>query len=493
MRVLFVSSLSVSIELLNNDCFYTNEYDIYLNDKFIKREKKNTFSLYDLTPNTSYTVKVNDKEIEFKTLNKRVVVFKGDSSDLQDSINSLKEDEVLVIDGKYDVVNLFLKSNIEIYLTKNALLLGEIDRNKYHILKEDEFLNGKPLGTWEGHEDDSFASIITGLGVSNCLLYGEGVIDCNAHNSDFWINHRVKRIARRPKGIFLHTCKNITLEGITVCNTPSWNQHPFYSSDINYYNVILTNPQNSPTTDGIDPESCNNVNIIGCVISVGDDCIAVKSGKIGFAKKYHTPSSNITIRNCLMKHGHAGVTLGSENSGGINNLSVSQCYFNETLRGLRIKSQRGRGSEAIIDNISFDNITMNGVSAPFVINAFYKAGNDEYDYRFDRNIKEVDDGTPFFKGFTFKNIRCLNVSYGVGFFLGLPESRINSIILENIDISYNKCASGGAMAQTHEAEEFKNIGFYCENIGVLSLKNVRFLDEPVEKYIIKNVKRIEEL
>ena len=494
VNTLFIDAKAASFEIINNDSYYTNEYEIYLNDSFYFRTNRNVFSIYDLEPDTIYKILLKgdfiEYSFEFKTLNKKCVIFNGNDDEIQNYIDNLKSDEVLVIDGIYNVISLFLKDNTTIYLTKRAKLIGEKDRMKYPILKSSEYLNDRPLGTWEGKADDSFSSLITGLGINNAIVYGEGIIDYESQNSDWWINHRVLRVARRPKGIFLHTCNNVTFMGITVCNTPSWNQHPFYSNNINYIDVRLYNPPFSPTTDGIDPESCDGVNIIGAVISVGDDCIAIKSGKIDFARKYRTPSSNIVIRNCLMIDGHGGVTLGSENSGGINNVYVSQCVFKSTDRGLRIKTQRTRGNLAIIEDINFNNIIMYDVKAPFVINSFYKAGNDVVDYRFDRGYREFDDETPIIKSFKFENIKCKDVSFGLGYFLGLPESKIEEVILKDIEVTYNKDAKPGVMAMTLENEEFLKIGIYASNVKNLVLDNVCYINEPINDMILDNVDKV---
>lgn len=493
INILFLSANSVTYELKNNDCYYTRDYDLYLNDKLLFKSNKNVESIYELKPNTSYKIKINDEVIEFKTLNKKLIKFNKNYKDLDDTsyiqkaIDALCDDEVLVLDETYHVISLFMRNNTSIYLTKNAKLMGETDRTRYPILRADEYLNGKPLGTWEGHADDSFASIINMLGVSNVSLYGQGIIDCNAQNSDWWINHREKRIARRPKGIFIHTSNNIVLEGVKVCNTPSWNQHPFYSNDLKYLNMSLINPWDSPTTDGCDPESCKNVYIIGNFISVGDDCIAIKSGRMEFAKLYHTKSQNIIVRNNYMNHGHAGVTLGSENSGGISDVFVTNCIFSDTDRGLRIKSQRGRGKDAIIKDVIFDNIEMQHVKSPFVINAFYKAGTDVMDAKFDRGYQEVNDMTPSLKSFRFDNIKCEGVCYGVGYFLGLPESKIESIVLNNITITYDRSSNPGEMAMTGIKELHKNAGFVCENVSSIILNNVLFIDNQQEEDILINV------
>lgn len=145
----------------------------------------------------------------------------------------------------------------------------------------------------------------------------------------------------------------MTLCGVTFKNSPSWTLHPYFSDNLKFYGLTINNPSDSPNTDGLDPESCKNVDIVGVKFSLGDDCIAVKSGKIYMGKKYRTPSENIHIRQCLMENGHGAVTVGSEMAGGVKNLVVEECRFYDTDRGLRIKTRRGRGKDAVLDQIIF--------------------------------------------------------------------------------------------------------------------------------------------
>lgn len=496
INILTLTSSSISIELVNNDCYFTSKYEVFLNEDKIGESSKNIFSYYDLKPNTSYLleIKQNQKFERIQFITKDYVFKEVRSSDLidktdflQNELNNLKDNEVLVLKGTFKVISLAVRNNNKIYLPKGSKLIGEIDRYKYPIFSKYEELNGKPLGSWEGEKRDVFCSILNFLGVSNCLVYGQGIIDYQAQYSDFWLDHHTIKKAYRPNGIFIHTSNNISFQGITCQNTPSWNQHPFYSTNIDYIDCKFINPKDSPTTDGIDPESCSNIKIIGTYISVGDDCIAIKSGKIDFARKYKTPCRNIIIRNCLMENGHGGVTLGSENSGGINNVRVENCYFKKTDRGLRIKSQRGRGNLAVISDIVFNNIYMDNVKSALVINAFYKAGSDQIDYRFDRHYLEKNDDTPEFDKFVFSNMVCKNLEYGLGYFLGLPESKIKEIVLKNISVSYLKNASSGSMAMTKENEKFRKIGIFAENVDRLILENVNFLNKPSEKLIVKDV------
>lgn len=146
----------------------------------------------------------------------------------------------------------------------------------------------------------------------------------------------------------------------------------------------------------------------------------------------------------------------------------------------------------MIQNITFKNIRMEDVKSPFVINAFYKAGTDSIDERFEREPRPVTELTPVFLDFTFEDIICADVSYGVGFFLGLPESMLKKVTLRNISISYKPDAKAGEMAMTAWKEEFWHAGFVCENLEELALEQVVFSEEPEQKFILRNVTRVKE-
>lgn len=509
LKQIFISSSSASFELENTDCYYAPEpYQIYLNGEFVREEGHNVFSLYGLLPDTDYAVKIQgrigEEIITFHTeaicavLNVRQFYALGDgmhndTQAIQAAILSCpKGGKVLIPKGIYLVTALFLKSDIQIELEKGVTLLGEVDRHQFPVLPgRIQMENGEELylGTWEGEPDDLFASMITGIYVENVKIYGEGVLDENAQNSDWWVDHKVKRVARRPKGIFLNHCNHIEFQGITVKNTPSWNQHPFFSNSLSYIDMFLTSPKDSPTTDGCDPESCKNVKIIGCRVSVGDDCIAIKSGKMEFGRKFHTPSEQIIIRNCLMEFGHGGVTLGSEMSGGVKELSVSQCIFRDTDRGLRIKTRRGRGDTAIIDGIVFENIKMQRVRAPLTINMFYKAGSEAFiAEHFDRKPQPVDDTTPYLGHFTFRNLSVKEAQWGAGYFLGLPEQPIEEICIENVSFEMAEEAKEGIIIMTPENPKACKKGLYFENVNCVHLCNVSVLHADGEEVIYKNVR-----
>lgn len=506
MRIIFISSRSISAELENTDIYEcSHAFSIRLNGETVRTEwKKNVFSLYGLTPDTEYRVEADGQtavvrtEPECVTLDVREFYAQGngitdDTGAIQAAILCCPpQGRVLIPEGRYWIRPIFLKSHVRIELAKDAVLLGETDRHKYPILPGRIPMNeeGKEfyLGTWEGIAESAFAGLITGVGVKDVKLYGEGIIDGQANRSDWWINDRVKRVAWRPRGIFLNRCEDVSFQGITCRNTASWNQHPFFSKHVTYADVVLENPKENPNTDGIDPESCDDVNIIGCSFSVGDDCIAIKSGKLEMGLKLKTPCTNVRIRNCLMCYGHGAVTLGSELSAGLHHISVTQCRFVGTDRGLRIKSQRGRGKAAVVSDVVFDGIEMKNVKAPLIVNMFYKARNHAPDreYVYSLEKQPVDDRTPSFGTFSFRNITADDVEWTAGAFWGLPEMPIGEIELENVSFVMKEDAEAGAAVMTLDSPMYRKSGLEFRHVEQVTMKNVQVRGAETEDYILQD-------
>ncbi|HEY8405709.1 MAG TPA: glycosyl hydrolase family 28-related protein, partial [Acholeplasma sp.] len=204
MKLIFKSAVSASFELENTTPYVApSPFDVYLNgQKVISNHKVNVFSLFSLKPETTYEVLVNQDKITFTTdkVSKVINVIehgaKGDgitddTKALQALINDAPQDALIQIPkGKYLVSPLFLKSDLTIHLEEGAFLLGDVNREKYPILEptmtteDGEVLE---LSTWEGERARTFASIITGIKVSNVKIVGLGVVDCQAHLSDWWI------------------------------------------------------------------------------------------------------------------------------------------------------------------------------------------------------------------------------------------------------------------------------------------------------------------
>ena len=328
--------------------------------------------------------------------------------------------------------------------------------------------------SFEGQELDCYQSLIQAAYAQDIAIVGRGAIDGNGQNGDWWGDFG-SFPAKRPRVIFLNHTKNVTMHGVTVKNGPAWHIHPFFSQDFSMLDCAVSAPKVSPNTDGIDPESCDGVNIIGCHFSVGDDCIAVKSGKIDMAKKYKTPADHHVIRNCLMEFGHGAVTLGSELAAGIRNLSVTRCRFHATDRGLRIKTRRGRGKDSVIDNVLFDNIRMDKVLTPIVINMWYNCCDpDRYsEYVWSRQALPVDDRTPHLGSFAFRNMECTGAEVAACYIDGLPESPIDEVSLENISVSFAPDARPGMPSMRNHNEERCRLGLYLDFVKRVRVKNVR--------------------
>ncbi len=257
-------------------------------------------------------------------------------------------------------------------------------------------------------------------------------------------------------------------------NSPSWTLHPFFSDDLRFIGVTVKNPADSPNTDGLDPESCKNVEILGVRFSLGDDCIAVKSGKIYMGKKYKTPCENLNIRQCLMENGHGAVTVGSEMAGGVIHMNVEDCLFRHTDRGLRIKTRRGRGKDAVLDGITFRNLTLDHVMTPLVVNSFYFCDPDgKTEYVQSREPYPVDDRTPSIKRLGFENMECTNCHVAAAFFDGLPEQKIEEIVMKNITVTYAADAKCDVPAMSEGVEKSAKRGMFARNIANLHLENVK--------------------
>ncbi len=513
-NIIFTSARSLTLEMNNTDIYSTSKYDVYVNNElYASNVETNVFSIFDLIPDTCYKIEIKQnnnsfvKEVktdyEYVSLNVKKFGAKGDgvtldTNHIQGCIMACPDNgRVYFPKGDYYTGPLFLKSNITIELAEGARLIGDIDRNHYPILpgvvyttdEKDEY----NLGSWEGNPLDCFASIITGINIQNVKIIGKGIIDGNAHNADWWVDVRTKRLAWRPRGLFLNHCQNVSLQGVTVTNTPSWNLHPYFSKNLKFIDLKLINPKNSPNTDGCDPESCDNVDIIGVYFSVGDDCIAIKAGKIYMGRKHKLPSSNFNIRNCSMNFGHGAIVLGSEMSGGIKNITVSQCLFNQTDRGLRIKTRRGRGKDAVIDGITFENIKMTDVLTPLVVNMFYYCDPDGHtEYVYSKEKLPVDDRTPYLGKFVFKDIDCYDVNVAAGTFYGLPEQPIESIDINNVKFSYSKNPKSGIPAMMDGLAPMAGKGLIFNYVNNVNINNVSFeglSDKEIDTFEVGNLTR----
>ena len=297
-----------------------------------------------------------------------------------------------------------------------------------------------------------------------------------------------KRTIGRPKLVFLNQCENVTFHGILGRNSACWNFHPFFSQHIYFYDTAVEAPKDSPNTDGTDPESCDDVRYIGMRFSVGDDAIAIKAGKMYMGMKYKTPATNHLVRNCLMEYAHGAMVLGSEMSGGVKDLTVSQCFFKHTDRGLRIKTRRGRGKYAVIDGVEFSNIKMDNVMAPLVMNMYYFCDPDGHEeIVWSKEPHPVDDTTPYLGSFLFRDMDCTDCEWAAGYFYGLTERPIGSVTIENVNFTFKEDAESGRPAMMDYIDNECKRGLYFNCVEKVHLKNVTMSGQDGDKVITINV------
>ena len=507
IKTLFTSSTSACFEWQNDLPYYNSEeYEIMLNGKKVYTGNTNVFSLYGLMPGETYSLTSPSFEgtFEFTTKTETAALnvcdfgaigdgVSDDTVALQTAINCLPKGGRLYFPaGTYLTAPLCLKSHITLDIPEGATILGVTDKSRYPVIpgKTIDIVSGEEhfFGTWEGNTIPMHQALIFAEYAEDITIVGQGKIDGNAEAAGWWINVKQYTVGR-PRLMFFNRCDGIRVHGIHACNSASWQMHPYFSENVDFLDMFISAPKDSPNTDAIDPEACDKVNIIGCRFSVGDDCIAIKSGKIEIGRKFKKPANRHTIRNCLMAFGHGAVTLGSEMAGGVTNLTVNRCVFRQTDRGLRIKTRRGRGKDAVIDGIMFENIKMEGVLTPIVINMWYNCCDPDChsEYVWSRESLPVDDRTPYLGKFTFKNMLCEDCEAAACYCDGLPERPIEQITLENIKFTYSDNAKPSRPAMREFMEDFCRVGMYFDNIERLTVENVKLEGVVGDELIAKNI------
>jgi polygalacturonase len=491
LTLLVITPRSTTFEIENGEPFASaTEHVVALDGTIVSRSRENVFRLNGLRQAEKHVVTVETTGVqlkhEFRTA--REVTFinvkrsagspRGDDTEaVQNAINSCPEGGTIIFpSGDWHCAPIFLKSHVDLYLPAHARLIGHPDVLRWPVLPAIATSGpqrGQVLGTWEGEPADCHAALLNGIGIENVRIYGEGTIDGNASFGTWWSRPKTPFLGWRPRLIYLVRSKSVTIDGLTLRNSPSWTIHPFQSRDLMFASLSIEAPANSPNTDGINPDSCENVRIAGVRFATGDDCVAIKSGKIAMARRGLIPSRNIKVSNCLMEEGHGGVVIGSEVSGGIYDVEVHDCIFRGTDRGLRLKTRRGRGKSAIIDGIRLENVRMEGVGTPFVINSFYWCDPDGKEaWIGDRHHRPVDDLTPAIRNISLRNVTCENVQHSAGFLLGLPEQPIENITLENYQVRFDPNANPGEPDMAEGITPVAREGFRASNVRGLKMTNV---------------------
>lgn len=404
------------------------------------------------------------------------------------------------------------KSNINMHLEKGALILFAPDLDLYPLVST----------SFEGLETRRCQSPISGKGLTNIAITGFGAINGSGEawrpvkkwkvieshwkklaasggvikDGNFWfpsasslkghemsdLNVPKKDMTEqewlaikdflRPVMISFIECKNVLLEGILIENSPSWNIHPLMCENVIIDNIFSRNMKYAQNGDGLDLESCKNAIIVNSTFDVGDDAICIKSGKNEDGRRRGRATENVLIDNCKVFQGHGGFVVGSEMSGGVRNISVTNSLFMGTDVGLRFKSCRGRGG--VVENIHVSNINMFNILTDSFLFDLYYDGKSAVESLADGDkamkksvIPKVDETTPVFRNIFIKNVTSRN-AWRAMFFNGLPEMKIDNINIENTTIT----SKYGAELHESKNISFKQVTILSNEGAAMSFKNV---------------------
>lgn len=286
---------------------------------------------------------------------------------------------VMIPAGEFLTGAIHLKSNVNLHLAAtNSVLKFSTDPKKYLPAVFTRF---------EGIECWNYSPLIFAVGQKNVAITGVGTLDGQADDSNWlaWKGRKGggagtqtaarKRLDKmnndgvpveqrhfgegdflRPPFVEFSLCRNVLIEGVKIRRSPMWELHPLLCTNVIVRGVDISS--HGANNDGCDPESCCDVLIERCIFDTGDDCIAIKSGRNADGRRVGVPSQNIIIRNCTMRDGHGGTTIGSEISGGCRNVFVENCEMDspELACALRLKSNAMRGG--VLENIFMRNINV---------------------------------------------------------------------------------------------------------------------------------------
>lgn len=380
---------------------------------------------------------------------------------------------VVVPPGHFVSGPLHLRSNVELRIAPGALLEGMRDIDGWAVVS-DPWAGGESENTNVPNEERMYAPFLYGDGLENVSITGGGILD--GGGDVWWEQYRTGKLPhRRPRLIAPSNCVGVRIEGITCRNPAQWTISPVCCDRVWICGVRIENPPDSPNTDGINPDSCRFVHISDCHLDVGDDCVTLKSGTEKGSRPSDRPCENITITNCTMVHGHGGVVCGSEMSRDIRNVAISNCIFKGTDRGLRFKSRRGRGG--IIENVRVNNVVMEDVPAPFVMNLFYHCGARGEARVTDGSQWPVDDRTPRLERLRFSHITVRNAQWAGIFAHGLPEMPIRDLLFHDVDIQMREDAGEGTVAMAGNVGPMRRRGVFLRHVRGARFESVRLQGE----------------
>lgn len=413
--------------------------------------------------------------------------------------------KLIVKEGKWLTGPLDLYSDTELHLEKGAVISFISDAMLY-----------EPVYTrWEGVNCYAMHSCIRAYNQRNVSITGDGVIDGNGKY--WWELRNAKRISGqkspvepyelrlaelnpgyenqpgggggrenqflRPCLVEFSECTDVSIEGVKFINSPFWTIHPLYSNWVSFRNITIENPSDAPNTDGIDIDSCTNVAVVGCNVSVGDDGICLKSGAGADGIKKAKPTEHVLVKNCIVKNAHGGIVIGSETAAGIRHVLAENSSFPGTDRGIRVKSRRGRGGD--IFDIKLCNLNMENNLCPIAINMYYKCGiTDKTSPLFSLEKQPVTDETPRIHDLEITGIKAKKCRASAGLIVGLPESPIDNLVIKNCEFSTDESSDVSPMESDmfYGLPEVKVKSFRIRNAPGASFENVK-IEGPKDVFI----------
>jgi polygalacturonase len=359
----------------------------------------------------------------------------ADTQTIQAAIDRCSSGSVRLLAGVYHTGAIRLHEHLTLILDPGATIIASDNPADFPIVNT----------RYEGVHQQAYASLFAAENAGDISIVGSGTID--GSGKAWWdraLDTAHPPAYPRPRLIeFLH-CHDVAVRGIKLKNPPCWTIHPAFCNNVVVDDVTITAPPDSPNTDGVDPDSSTHVSVTHCTFDCGDDCVAIKSGKDAEGRAENLPSHGITISDCTMLHGIAGVGIGSEMSGGVFDVKVSHCTFTGTSIGIRVKTRRGRGG--VVHDLSFSDLTMADVDETLELTVYFWEKNDQLP------PAALSDETPTLRDVAFAHITTDRCKWA-GKIDGLPEQPIAGVSLTDVKISSNQ----GMYLRYATGLKFKNV------------------------------------
>ncbi|PSS04391.1 Polygalacturonase [Actinidia chinensis var. chinensis] len=333
--------------------------------------------------------------------------------------------QLIVPPGRWLTGSFNLTSHFTLYIHKDAVILASQDESEWPLIK--------PLPSYGRGRDDSgarFISLISGTNLTDVVITGgNGTID--GQGAIWWQKFKNKQLQNtRPYLIEIMFSTQVQISNLTLLNSPSWNVHPVYCSDVIIQGLTIRAPVDSPNTDGINPDSCSNVRIQDCDVVSGDDCIAVKSGWDEYGIAFGMPTQQLIIRRftCVSPYS-AAIALGSEMSGGIRDVRAEDITAVTTESAVRIKTAVGRG--AYVKDIYVKGVTMHTMKYVFWMTGNYGEHPDNgYDPK----------ALPVIENINYRDMTAENVTIA-GHLEGINGDPFTGICVSNVTIGMSSVKS----------------------------------------------------